>query len=34
VTAGYKPVFEASKELRKRINDAVGLKPTNSVIAP
>jgi nucleoid DNA-binding protein len=28
VAAGYKPVFEASKELRKRINDAAGLHPT------
>jgi nucleoid DNA-binding protein len=28
VPAGYKPVFEASRELRKRINDAVGLHPT------
>lgn len=27
VASGFKPVFEASKELRKRINDAVGLKP-------
>ncbi|MDG5814403.1 integration host factor subunit beta [Chitinispirillales bacterium ANBcel5] len=23
VEAGYKPVFEASKELRKRVNDAI-----------
>lgn len=29
VPAGYKPVFEASKELRKRINDAAGLQPTS-----
>lgn len=28
VSAGYKPVFEASRELRKRINDAAGLHPT------
>jgi len=28
VSAGYKPVFEASKELRKRINDIAGLHPT------
>ena len=28
VAAGYKPVFEASRELRKRINDAAGLHPT------
>ena len=27
VAPGYKPIFEASKELRKRINDAAGLKP-------
>ncbi len=33
VASGYKPIFEASKELRKRINDAVGLQPT-SRIAP
>jgi DNA-binding protein HU-beta/integration host factor subunit beta len=33
VGAGYKPVFEASKELRKRINNAVGLKPMNPIIA-
>ncbi len=32
VASGYKPVFEASKELRKRINDAVGLKPTSPVV--
>jgi DNA-binding protein HU-beta/integration host factor subunit beta len=25
VEAGFKPVFEASKELRKRVNDAAGL---------
>jgi nucleoid DNA-binding protein len=31
VAAGFKPVFEASKELRKRINDAAGLHPTKSV---
>jgi nucleoid DNA-binding protein len=31
VSAGFKPVFEASKELRKRINDAAGLHPTKSV---
>lgn len=29
VAAGFKPVFEASKEIRKRINDAAGLHPTN-----
>jgi nucleoid DNA-binding protein len=28
VAAGYKPVFEASKELKKRINDVAGLHPT------
>ncbi|MCU0609819.1 MAG: integration host factor subunit beta [Chitinispirillaceae bacterium] len=28
VAAGYKPVFEASKELKKRLNDAAGLHPT------
>ena len=28
VAAGFKPVFEASKELRKRINNAAGLHPT------
>lgn len=28
VSAGYKPVFEASKELKKRINDTAGLHPT------
>jgi nucleoid DNA-binding protein len=28
VSAGYKPVFEASKELKKRINDVAGLHPT------
>jgi nucleoid DNA-binding protein len=28
VSAGYKPVFEASKELKKRINDIAGLHPT------
>ena len=28
VAAGYKPVFESSRELRKRINDAAGLHPT------
>lgn len=28
VAAGYKPVFEASRELRKRINNAAGLHPT------
>jgi nucleoid DNA-binding protein len=32
VAAGYKPVFEASRELRKRINDAAGLHPTK--VAP
>ena len=26
VEAGFKPVFEASKELRKKINDASGLE--------
>jgi nucleoid DNA-binding protein len=30
VAAGFKPVFEASKELRKRINDAAGLHPTKA----
>jgi len=34
VAAGYKPVFEASKELRKRINDAAGLYPTSKPAAP
>jgi nucleoid DNA-binding protein len=29
VPAGYKTVFEASRELRKRINDVAGLHPTN-----
>jgi nucleoid DNA-binding protein len=33
VAAGYKPVFEASKELRKRINDAAGLHPTSKPAA-
>jgi nucleoid DNA-binding protein len=33
VAAGYKPVFEASKELRKRINDAAGLQPTSKPAA-
>lgn len=28
VSAGFKPAFEASKELRKRINDTAGLHPT------
>lgn len=28
VAAGYKPVFEGSKELKKRINDVAGLHPT------
>jgi nucleoid DNA-binding protein len=28
VAAGYKPAFESSRELRKRINDAAGLHPT------
>jgi DNA-binding protein HU-beta/integration host factor subunit beta len=28
VAAGFKPTFEASRELRKRINDAAGLHPT------
>jgi nucleoid DNA-binding protein len=27
VAAGYKPYFESSRELRKRINDAAGLRP-------
>jgi len=27
VAPGFKPIFEASKELRKRINDAAGLTP-------
>ena len=31
VSAGFKPVFEASKELRKRINDLAGLHPTRPI---
>jgi len=31
VAAGFKPVFESSKDLRKRINDAAGLHPTTPV---
>ncbi|MBN2036301.1 MAG: integration host factor subunit beta [Chitinispirillaceae bacterium] len=33
VGAGYKPVFEASKELRKRINDVAGLHPTKPTVS-
>ena len=32
VAAGYKPVFESSRELRKRINDAAGLHPTKPIV--
>jgi DNA-binding protein HU-beta/integration host factor subunit beta len=34
VAAGYKPVFEASRELRKRINDTAGLHPTKPPATP
>ena len=32
VAAGFKPVFEASKELRSRVNNAAGLHPTKEAV--